>query len=215
MIERTIVTPTHGRYLLELSTSNPAPLLVGFHGYGEDAEAQMDRLRGIPGSDGWTLVSIQALHRFYRGRTEQVVGSWMTRQDRDLAIADNLAYVAAVLDALIDATGALERAVFSGFSQGVAMAFRAAAAARCAVAGVIANGGDVPPELDAVAIGRIRAALVGRGLRDDWYTSAKLAADLDRLRAARVAVRAFEGDAGHEWTQEFSRAAAACLQEWR
>ena len=58
----------------------------------------MDRLEAIPGSSAWTLVSIQALHRFYRGRTDDVVASWMTREDRDEAIADNLAYISAALD---------------------------------------------------------------------------------------------------------------------
>ena len=65
MNERTIATTTHGRYLL-LPASAPAPagLLVGFHGYAEGAESQLERLRAIPGADRWTLVSVQGLHRF-------------------------------------------------------------------------------------------------------------------------------------------------------
>ena len=38
-------------------------MLVGFHGYAEDAEAQLERLRAIPESTRWLSVSIQALHR--------------------------------------------------------------------------------------------------------------------------------------------------------
>ena len=45
------------------------------------------------------LVSVQGLHRFYQRRTNEVIASWMTRQDRELAIADNLAYVEGVIDA--------------------------------------------------------------------------------------------------------------------
>jgi len=37
--------------------------------------------------------------------------------------------------------------VFAGFSQGVAMAFRAAVNAGRRVAGVISVGGDIPPEI--------------------------------------------------------------------
>jgi len=92
VVERTIAVTTHGRYLVEKpAASGPAPLLVGFHGYGEGAEAQLERMRRIGGADRWRLVSIQGLHRFYQRRADQVVASWMTRQDRDLAIADNLA----------------------------------------------------------------------------------------------------------------------------
>ena len=75
----------------------------------------------------------------------------MTRQDRELAIADNLAYVDGVIDAASREMAATPaRLVLAGFSQGVAMAFRAAAAATTRrVDGVIAVGGDVPPEIDA------------------------------------------------------------------
>ena len=101
MIERTIATGTHGRYLVvPPAADGPAPVLIGFHGYAEAAETELDRLRAIPGADRWRLVSIQGLHRFYQRRRDEVIASWMTRQDRELAIADNRGYVAAVLDAL-------------------------------------------------------------------------------------------------------------------
>ena len=44
-------------------------VLVGFHGYTENADIQMERLAALPGSERWTLVSVQGLHRFYRGRS--------------------------------------------------------------------------------------------------------------------------------------------------
>ena len=67
MIERAIAAATHGRYLVAPAAGGgPAPLLIGFHGYGEPAEAQLDRLRAIPGVERWTVVAIQGLHRFYQ-----------------------------------------------------------------------------------------------------------------------------------------------------
>src|SRR6266545_2585549 len=120
----SIPTLTHGRMLVRPARAAAARgLLVGFHGYMESAAIQLERLEGIPGASAWTLASIQGLHRFYRGRSEEVVASWMTREDRDLAIADNLAYVAAALDEV--PRGRFTRIVYAGFSQGVAMAFRA------------------------------------------------------------------------------------------
>ena len=214
MIERTIAAGTHGRYLIEPpATSGPAPLLVGFHGYGEGAEVQLERLRRIPGAESWRLVSIQGLHRFYQRRANEVVASWMTRQDRELAIADNLAYVAAVVDAVEREHPGAPRLVFSGFSQGVAMAFRAAVASARAVDGVIAVGGDVPPELDAAAVGAVRHALVCHGNRDEWYTEAIFGRDVGRLRDAGVAVTPVEFDGGHEWSAEVVTAAALFLRE--
>ena len=159
MIARTIATATHGRYLVvPPAADGPAPLLVGFHGYAELAEQQLARLQAIPGSNRWLLVSVQGLNRFYQRRTNEVVAGWMTRQDRDLAIADNLAYVSNVVDAVAREWRAADTLVFTGFSQGVATAFRAAASSPRAVSGVIAAGGDVPPEIDAASLRRINAA---------------------------------------------------------
>ena len=214
MIERTIAAGTHGRYLIEPPASpGPAPVLVGFHGYGEAADAQLERMRRIPGAERWLLVSIQGLHRFYQRRANEVVASWMTRQDREAAIGDNLAYIAAVMAALARDYPGASRLAFAGFSQGVAMTFRAAAASSRAVDGVIAVGGDVPPELEAVAVGRVRQALVCHGARDEWYTQAMFERDVQRLRAANVTVRPLEFAGGHAWSDEVVQAASLFLHE--
>jgi predicted esterase len=214
VIARVIAAGTHGRYLIEPPASpGPAPILVGFHGYGEGAAAQLDRLRRIPASDRWLLVTIQALHRFYQRRTNEVVASWMTREDRELAIADNLAYVAAVLDSVEREYPSAPRLVFAGFSQGVAMTFRAAAASRRPVDGVIAVGGDVPPEIDRAALARVRRTLLCRGSRDEWYTHAIFERDLERLRQAGLAVQPLEFAGGHEWSDDVVHAAATFLRE--
>ena len=125
IIAHTIATPMHGRYLVLPGAASDAPMLLGFHGYGETAEDEFRRLQTIPRIDHWAVVSIQGLHQFYRRSTNEVVASWMTRQNRELAIADNIVYVQNVVNALSqDSPGTL---VLTGFSQGVAMAFRAAA----------------------------------------------------------------------------------------
>ena len=214
MIERVIATGTHGRFLMgSPSTADPAPLLVGFHGYGEDASIQLERMRRIPGADRWRLVSIQGLHRFYQRRTNAVVASWMTRQDRELMIADNVAYVSSVVAEVSEDSGQPLRLVFAGFSQGVATAFRAACASTAPCA-VVALGGDVPPELDSRRLAWPRRVLIGRGARDEWYSAEKHASDLDRLREAGTPVEPLALDAGHEWTAEFSAAVSRFLAAW-
>jgi predicted esterase len=215
VIERNIATTTHGRYLLVPAAAPvPAGLLVGFHGYAEGAESQLERLRAIPGADRWTLVSVQGLHRFYQRRTNEVIASWMTRQDRELAIGDNLAYVEGVVDAASREMGREPaRLVFAAFSQGVAMGFRAATATTRRVDGVIAVGGDVPPEIDAAALARVQKALVCRGASDEWYTDPKFQHDIARLRQSGVAVHAVTFEGGHEWSEAVLKNAAAFLQE--
>ncbi len=209
MTERSIATATRGRYLvIPPMASGPAPMLVGFHGYGEDAETQLERLRAIPGSASWVVVSIQGLHRFYERRTNRVVASWMTRQDREAAIADNLAYVENCVNAVSAEWPTTGKIVFAGFSQGVAMAFRAATNAADSEVGVIAVGGDIPPELTGEALKHLSGALVVHGMSDEWYSKEKFAADEKRLRECSVNVRAVEFSGGHEWSSEVAAAAA-------
>jgi len=212
-IQKTLTVQTHGRYLvMPPSVDGPVPVLVGFHGYGEGADIQLDRLRSIEGSERWLLVSIQGLHRFYNRRADEVVASWMTRQDRELAIVDNIAYAAAVSAAVSAAWSTKSPTVFAGFSQGVAMALRAAVNGRHDTIAVISVGGDIPPEIDSRQLGRISAALVCRGSTDEWYTAQKFSDDVRRLEASGVAVSPLEFQGGHEWSAEVSAAAALFLR---
>jgi len=186
-------------------------VLVGFHGYMENAAIQMKRLEEIPGSAAWTLVAVQALHRVYRGRTDDVGACWMTREDREDAIADNLAYVAAALDlAPHDET---MRIVYAGFSQGVPMAYRAAIRGRRSSA-VIAVGGDVPPELLEDTMLEFPPVLLLRGARDvDWYTPAKFDADVAALTARGTTLQTVVYDGAHEWNAAVSAAIAVFIRE--
>ncbi len=209
-VTQTIEARTHGRFLLGLPSGPPPwPMIVGFHGYAETAEDHLEALRAIAGTEAWLLVAVQGLHRFYARREQRVVASWMTRQDRELAIADNLDYVGRVLTRVRDDYRTAPTLVFSGFSQGVAMAYRAAS--QYPARGVIALAGDVPPDVAGGAGPVLPPILIGRGTADEWYTGDKEAADRAALarRSERVDVCVFEG--GHEWTDPFRRAAADFL----
>jgi predicted esterase len=186
-------------------------MLLGFHGYAEPAEAQLDRLRNIPGAGRWLLISIQGLNRFYQRRTNEVVAGWMTRQHRELAIADNLAYVDAVMEAVRQEWPVASTMVYAGFSQGVAMAFRAAAARSQRARAVIAVGGDVPPEIDRTALAGVGAVLLCRGRQDEWYTADLFEKDRRRLLDANVDLRALEFEGGHEWSAQVPDAASSFL----
>ncbi|HJW93009.1 MAG TPA: phospholipase [Thermoanaerobaculia bacterium] len=194
---RLIEARTHGRVVVR--SADARRLLIGFHGYAQNAEEHLADLEPIPGVESWTIAAVQGLHRFYRSRSELVVASWMTRQDRETAIADNIDYVRRVVDSF----GEQDRLVFAGFSQGAAMAYRAAAAIRCAA--VLILGGDLPPDVDASKLPHV---LIGHGSRDEWFTSAKLDADRVRIPSAEV----IELDAGHEWTDAFRAKAGEFLR---
>jgi predicted esterase len=176
----------------------------------EHAGIQMERLCAVAGSEPWTLVSIQGLHRFYKGRSQEVVASWMTREDRDAMIADNIAYVDAALESVRRPAAA--PIVWSGFSQGVPMAFRAALRGRFGAAGIIAVGGEIPPEVASDSGQSFPPVLVARGRNDEWFTAAKFDADVASLGARSPGVTTLVFEGAHEWPAEVSLAAAAFLR---
>ena len=193
----------HGRYHLRSGGRDSRGVLVAFHGYGTSASDILEEVEVIPGIKAWTVVSIQGLHRFYSSRTREVVASWMTRQDRELAIEDNLEFVSDVVERVLAAEERPGPLVYLGFSQGTAMAYRAAAGVERPCRGVVALGGDVPPELAGRNLASRPRVLIGRGLSDEWYDESKLEADLQLLERLgwETAVARFAG--GHEWTEEF------------
>jgi predicted esterase len=221
-LDRTLPTPTHGRYLVEIPEHSRATL-VGFHGYQENAAIHLEVLRRIALSAearsakvdagrSIGLVSVQALHRFYTRSNEVVVASWMTREDRELAIADNVAYVGNVLAAVAEEFGLTRPLIYVGFSQGVAMAYRSAVLVQRPCDGLIVLAADVPPDVAPLASSLPRI-LMGRGTTDQWYTADKAAADLAILKPAGVAVVEEVFADGHVWAPSFISRAGQFVDE--
>ena len=213
METHTIATTTHGRYLTSAAPGGTAVgMLVGFHGQAETAAIEMAHLEEIRGSRPWVLVSVQALHRYYT-RSGGVVAAWMTREDRELTIADNIAYVRRVV---ADARSRLQpvppRLVYAGFSQGTAMAYRAAAFADYPCHGLIILAGDLSPDVLPHAA-RLPPVLLGRGSEETWYTEAVARTDLGHLHAAGVTAVEHVFPDGHVRHPSFSARAGQFLDE--
>ncbi|HAK55966.1 MAG TPA: phospholipase [Acidobacteria bacterium] len=215
-IVTTLDATTQGRYVARPPESEgPHPLLVGFHGYGENAAVHLRQLERIPGTASWLLVAVQALHWFYERSHADVVASWMTKLGREQAIADNLRYVEQVVTDVRARYAAGDTLVYAGFSQGASMAYRAASGAGHPAAGLVVLGGDIPPELRQTASHALPPALVGRGSRDEWFTQAKHDTDVALLASWGVDVEALVFDGGHEWTDAFRAAAGRHLDACR
>ncbi len=214
--DRVLSVPAtvHGRALVRASAAKRAPLLVLFHGYGENAEILLEAAAEVPGIEAWHLASIQALHPFYNRRTGDVIASWMTKLDRERAIADNVAYVGAALARLRETVEVSGPTVFLGFSQGTSMAYRAAALGGEPCDAVVALAGDLPPDLFAAPGARpIPRVLIGLGSEDTWFDREQLEIDAAALRAEGTKVETCRFSGGHEWTAEFRRAAQDFLAD--
>jgi predicted esterase len=120
--------------------------------------------------------------------------------------------VDAVGDALEREFGAPRAIVFAGFSQGVAMAWRAAMKGRRNAAAIVTAGGDVAPDiLDATRTWPRVLMLTGK--TDPWYTPERLESEAAQLRSrgADVRTQVFEG--GHEWGDAVPEAVGELLGE--
>ena len=204
-------TVTHGRIFVEdPADSFSGRVLIGCHGYGQSGGMMLEELARIPDAHAWRLVSAQALHRFYTRNDQSVVASWMTREDRDLAITDNIEYMNRVLS---ETAADAQTIVFLGFSQGASMAARAAV--RCArpAAGLIMLGGDIPPDVREDASLQWPPVLIGVGSDDQWYR-ARAESDLKFLASRGVSHEVVRYKGGHEFTDEFRAAAGQWLGRW-
>ena len=210
-LSRSIATTVHGRYFADVPDGDgPHPLVVGFHGYGETAETHLEQLRRIPRSSECLLVSVRALHLFYT-KGGEVVGSWMTKLDRDDAAADNAAYVAAIVAEVKAGLPVDGRLAYIGFSQGASMAYRAAARAGHPCQAVLAIAGDMPPEVASDEGMAWPPVLVTRGEHDRYFAADKMERDVAHLRARGAEVEAVVFPGGHEWAEPVFAAAGSLL----
>jgi predicted esterase len=153
------------------------------------------------------IIAPEALSRYYlddtRGgshATSAVGATWMTREDRESEIADQVSY----LDALSDAVSAAvppgaTRLTVLGFSQGVATVCRWIDRGRTRPDRLICWGGAVP---DDVRLGtgaplRHPSLWLVAGSRDIYATADRVAQQQSVLRAAGVAFSWLSFDGGH------------------
>lgn len=177
------------------------------HGYGELAAPFLNGARAL--DDGKRLlIAPEALSRFYEGdvaarlhREAKVGASWMTREDRETEIADYIAYLDTVHDAMLAKVGgAAPKVTVLGFSQGGATAARWVANGRVKASRLIVWGSQMPPELDLAnpdsQLRRAETVLV-IGDTDVFATPKIVAKETEKLRTAGFPFRFVSFHGGH------------------
>jgi predicted esterase len=191
------------------------------HGYGQLASDFIARAHALDAPDR-LLVAPEALSRFYVDRTRPagegpptVGASWMTREDRDHEIMDQLSYLDAVYDHVMARIAEPPARVCAlGFSQGVATVIRWLLGGRSRFDDVIAWAGSWPLEIDPardrerLASVRLSAVFGARDALQPWVKSEET---LARLAGAGLTVRVVEFSGGHRLDDETLRAVAASV----
>jgi predicted esterase len=185
------------------------------HGYGELAGEFAARF--APVDDGTRLiVAPEGLSRFYhespsvRARTGPgtVGATWMTREDRDSEIADQIAYLDAVYG-VVFARAAREavRLTVLGFSQGVATVTRWLTRSDVRVDRLVCWAGVIPDDV-LVGIRGLPITIV-RGTRDIYAPPERVAEVEAQLAAAKVSYRQIDFEGGHRLDDGVLRQLAA------
>ena len=147
MQERFIRVPRTARYHVLGDPATARMVWVLLHGYGQLARFFLNKFEGL--EDGLLIAAPEGLSRFYLDAQHQRVGAtWMTREDREHEIGDQLSYLDALAASLLDGCPQAEGLGVLGFSQGVATACRWTALGKANAQHLVLWGGSMPPDLD-------------------------------------------------------------------
>jgi predicted esterase len=195
-------------FTLGTASADVRELWVVCHGYGQLAAAFLEAFRPIA-EPTRLVVAPEALSRFYLDRTlgatdppPRVGATWMTREDRDHEVADQIAYLDVLHDTLrgrLDGSTDVRLRVL-GFSQGVATVGRWIAYGRARAAELICWAGSFPPDVDLAVLSRRldgAAVTLVAGDRDELATWMNAEVQLRRFVDAGLTARLVRFDGGH------------------
>ena len=171
---------------------------IVLHGYGQLARYFLTKFEGL--EEGVAIVAPEALNRFYLDEAHNRVGAtWMTREDRENEITDQLGYLDELVKELRgDRTDVPLRIL--GFSQGVATACRWSLLGKTKMDRMVLWAGSLPPEPTFAELRTAWAHLtveVVLGSEDPFSGEKELQATTARLEAAGVQYRLHRFTGGH------------------
>lgn len=179
------------------------------HGHGQLAARFLSRFIALERADR-LFVAPEALSRFYLTNTPNGVhrpdspigATWMTREDREAEIEDQIVYLDRVHDEIFrQVQRDRVRLWVLGFSQGVATVIRWLARGRVSPDRVVLWAGMIPPELDAAAARALwtrSPVTMVVGSTDEFATPKVVAAQEAKLRELGVEFDSLRFEGGHD-----------------
>ena len=191
------VTRTARWFHIGESPKNSNEIIVVLHGYGQHPSYMLNSLQSLE-APGRCICAPEGLSKFYiRGTNGRVGASWMTRDNRQQEIKDQIAYLTFWLKSLEIAE--TTPVTLIGFSQGVATAARWSA--HCAEFDtLIFTSGQLPPEWGASPpnLGdRLKEIHIIRPKNDEYYTQDAFKVDVNVLNQFGFHVNRHEPEGTH------------------
>lgn len=130
-------------------TKSTETIIVAFHGYGQLAKYFIRKFDFLDKSK-YYVIAPQGLSKFYLKNHTRVGASWMTKEDRELDLKNQLHYVQTVFETETkNIDWSTKKLVVLGFSQGTATASRWVTTHQVLFDKFIAWGGQLAYELTA------------------------------------------------------------------
>lgn len=170
------------------------------HGYAQLAQFFLKKFEFLDEKQHF-FIAPQGLSRFYLDNTYGRVGaSWMTREDKELDLANQKAYFDAVFDPIFkDIDFDNYKLILFGFSQGVATISRMAVHKKWPFHRMILWAGGFPKDIekdDFAHLGQASGVISCIGKQDIYYSEQVLAQEKVRLKqifGSRIKMHTFNG----------------------
>jgi predicted esterase len=168
-LEHKLIAQKTFRYQQIGELDKATHLLIVLHGYGQLAEFFIRKFNGVP--ENYLVIAPEGMHRFYLNGTSGRVGaSWMTKEDRESDIRDNLIWLNQLLNEL-KAKKKFEKIILLGFSQGGATAARWYYSSKNEINHLILWASVFPPDLEKPENSNNSENYFVIGTEDEFYNS--------------------------------------------
>ena len=167
--ELKLTAPKTFRYWISGDFEKANKLIIVLHGYGQLAEFFIPKFNKIP--EDYLVVAPEGMHRFYLNGTSGRVGaSWMTKEDRESDITDNLNWLTQLYDELTEQK-TFKKTILLGFSQGGATAARWFYSKKVPIDQLILWASVFPPDLEKPQINSNSNNYFVIGTEDEYYNT--------------------------------------------
>ena len=153
MEEHHITVPRTARFHTLGDASTARTMWIVLHGYGHLARYFLRKFE--PVMEGLFIVAPEGLSRFYLDEAHTRVGAtWMTREDREHEIADQITYLDHLTSHCLGQLAAGTPVCVLGFSQGVATACRWLVKGSTHPVRLVLWGGTLPPDIGTATLAK-------------------------------------------------------------
>jgi predicted esterase len=190
-LEHKLIAQKTFRYQQIGELDKATHLLIVLHGYGQLAEFFIRKFNGVP--ENYLVIAPEGMHRFYLNGTSGRVGaSWMTKEDRESDIQDNLNWLNQLLNELKEKKK-FEKIILLGFSQGGATAARWYYSKKVPFDQLILWASVFPPDLERPQINSKSNNYFVIGTEDEFYNDEAQMTEIDFYQKIGFQTLQFQG----------------------